>query len=184
MGTAELNDVEEKVTKIDREQSQFLSDIKREKLRDSSKYTVELQRNQAAIKEAENKIRHVIEAVVQSIADIRDEISDDRISVRTEIKQHSDEIRRQGIAFERLFGRQQRNEHNLSDISQKCKQISRSICDISSESMSKLKSKSRMSDLRSVSSFYPEHELLDYRASLTDFQQNDRSSNNSNTSFE
>ena len=54
--TAELNDVEEKVTKIDREQSQFLSDIKREKLRDSSKYTVELQRNQAAVKEAENKV--------------------------------------------------------------------------------------------------------------------------------
>ena len=33
------------------------------------------------------QIRHVSEAVVQSIADIRDEISDDRISVRTEIKQ-------------------------------------------------------------------------------------------------
>ena len=56
---------------------------------------------------------------------------------------------------------------------------------LSSDSMSKMKaSKSRMSDMRSVTSFYPEHELLDYRASLTDFQQNDRSSNNSNTSFE
>ena len=50
--------------------------------------------------------------------------------------------------------------------------------------MSKIKSKSRISDMRSVTSFYPEHDLLDYRASLTDFQQNDRSSNNSNTSFE
>lgn len=54
--TAELNDVDEKVNKVDREQSQFLQDLKREKLRDSSKYTVELQRNQTAIKEAENKV--------------------------------------------------------------------------------------------------------------------------------
>ena len=52
----ELNDVDEKVNKIDREQSQFLQDLKREKLRDSSKHTVELQRNQTAIKEAENKV--------------------------------------------------------------------------------------------------------------------------------
>ena len=56
--TAELNDVDEKVNKVDREQSQFLQDLKREKLRDSSKYTVELQRNQTAIKEAENKVAY------------------------------------------------------------------------------------------------------------------------------
>jgi len=33
------------------------------------------------------QIRVVSEAVIQSIADIRDEISDDRINMRTEIRQ-------------------------------------------------------------------------------------------------
>ena len=57
--TAELNTVDDKVTRIERDQSQFFQDLKREKLKDSSKYTVELQRNQSAIKEAEHKVTKV-----------------------------------------------------------------------------------------------------------------------------
>ena len=77
--------------------------------------------------------------------------------MRTEIRQHADEIRRQGIAYERMFSRQQRNENTIGDVQHKCKQISRSICDLGSESMAKIgknPSKSRISDMRSTTSFY------------------------------
>ena len=134
------------------------------------------------------QIRVISEAVTQSITDIRDELSDERISMRTEIRQHADEIRRQGIAYERMFSRQQRNENTIGDVQHKCKQISRSICDLGSESMAKIgknPSKSRISDMRSTTSFY-ENGLLDYRNSLTDFNATniDRSSNNSNNSYD
>ena len=108
--------------------------------------------------------------------------------MRTEIRQHADEIRQQGIAYERMFSRQQRNENTIGDVQHKCKQISRSICDLGSESMAKIgknPSKSRISDMRSTTSFY-ENGLLDYRNSLTDFNATniDRSSNNSNNSYD
>ena len=52
----EINDVDEKVTRIEQDQTHFVQDIKREKLKESSKYSVELQRNQSAIRESENKV--------------------------------------------------------------------------------------------------------------------------------
>ena len=54
----EINDVDEKVTRIEQDQTHFVQDIKREKLKESSKYSVELQRNQSAIRESENKVTH------------------------------------------------------------------------------------------------------------------------------
>ena len=100
------------------------------------------------------------------------------------IIQHGDEIRRQGLAYERLHGRQQRNEHSLGDVQSKYKQISRSICDISSNSMMNMRSsKTRLSDMRSTTSIQ-ENGLLDFRNSMTDFHNNDRSSNNSNNSID
>ena len=54
----EINDVDEKVTRIEQDQTHFVQDIKREKLKESSKYSVELQRNQSAIRESENKVIH------------------------------------------------------------------------------------------------------------------------------
>lgn len=183
--TKEITDVEEKVAIIEQDQTHFITDLKRERVKENSKFTVELQRTQIAIKESENKIRTVSEAVVASISDIRDELADDRISTKTELRHHADEIRRQGIAFDRLHGRQQRNEHSIGDVQSKYKQISRSICDISSNSMLNMRSsKTRMSDMRSETrTSIMENGLLDFRNSMTDFN-NDRSSNNSNNSID
>ena len=52
----EITEVDDKVTRIGMDQTQFVQDMKREKLKENSRITVEMQKNHNAIKEAENKV--------------------------------------------------------------------------------------------------------------------------------
>lgn len=94
------------------------------------------------------------------------------------------------MAHERILGRQSRCENEMSDVSQKCKQISRSIAELSSESAAKLKnsrvlmgSRAQSQDLRSELSRFDASGILNYQMSLTDINV-EGVSNHSSGSFD
>ena len=104
--------------------------------------------------------------------------------------QHSDELRRQGIAYDRIHGRQSRCENDVSDCQNRYKQLSRSVAEIGAESMSKMKNsrvnlRPSQQDMRSeLSRFDGGSGILNYQMSMTEFNTNEINSNNSSASFD
>lgn len=191
----EFNEVGENHTNLERQFAHNKSDLERKGIKEKSKKSMEINSLQNSIKDAEKKIRVVSEAVIHSIADIRDEISDDRIFMRTEIKQHADELRRQGIAYDRIHGRQSRCENEVTDVNQKCKQISRSLAEIdrsdsgkaekigSRATMTTNRDRNKSRDLGSEYSRLESSALLNYQVSMSEIN-TERISNNSSASFD
>ncbi|CAG5109609.1 Oidioi.mRNA.OKI2018_I69.chr2.g4129.t1.cds [Oikopleura dioica] len=180
--TKEITEVAEILEGVEKQVNFQRIDFEKEKAKETARRSMEMQKVQNQIRDSEKRMRCTTDAIANLVTEIRDEQADDRIYMRAELKQSQTEVRRQAMAFERIHGRQNRCENDMTDMNSKIKDLSRSFVNMATDSRATItNSFVKPSESRSELSTRAENSgLLNYRSSFTEFSTDRLSENSSN----